>query len=176
MIPDGFTSELELQWLRDQAKSRYAIVEIGCWIGRSTSALASTPGFVLCIDDWSGTNRGFMPTDVHNLPNGGFDEFVSNMGNLGLMGKVIPLRANSQWVSILFPTPCFDMIFIDGDHKYGSVYIDISFWNKTLKSGGLLCGHNYEPCWKDDVVRAVDELVPERKLVPDTSIWWKVKI
>lgn len=171
MIPDGFTSELELQWLREQARTRHAIVEIGCWIGRSTSALVETPGFVLCVDNWKG-KYGFMPTDLHNLPGGGFPAFVTNMADQ--LGKVIPLRMRSQEAAALFPVPCFDMIFIDGDHRYDSVRADIIMWEQNLKSGGLLCGHNYEPCWKDDVVRAVDELVPDRRLVPNTSIWWKV--
>ena len=172
MIPDGFTSELDLKWLEEQALTHTAIVEIGCWIGRSTSALAKTPGFVLCVDDWADTPYGFMPTDIHNLPDGGFPAFAENMSSL--MGKVVPLRMRSQEAYKLFPTPCFDMVFIDGDHRYESVTEDILMWDSLLKKGGLLCGHNYEDCWKNDVVRAVDELVPQRNLVPGTSIWWTV--
>lgn len=176
MIP-GFTSELELEWLEQQAFVYEAIVEIGCWVGRSTSALAKTSGFVLCIDDWAGTGHGFLPTDIpegfKNFPNGGLYDFAKNMKPL--MGKVIPLRMRSQEAAKLFPLACFDMVFIDGDHRYESVYEDIRSWHGLLKIGGLLCGHNYELCWKDDVVRAVDELIPNRKLVKDTTIWWTLK-
>jgi hypothetical protein len=172
MIPDGFTSELDLQWLEQQALTHTAIVEIGCWIGRSTSVLAKTSGFVLCIDDWQGTDHGFMPTDIHNLPDGGLPAFAENMKDK--LGKVIPFRLPSQQAATLFPLPCFDMVFIDGDHRYRSVWYDIIRWTRLLKKGGLLCGHNYEDCWKKDVVRAVDELIPDRQLVPNTSLWWKV--
>ena len=172
MIPDGFTSELDLAWLKEQALTHHAIVEIGCWIGRSTWALAHTSGFVLCVDDWGNTEHGFMPTDIHNLPDGGLQDFANNMADK--MGKVIPLRLRSQEAAKLFPLPCFDMIFIDGDHRYESVCEDIAQWSWLLKPNGLLCGHNYEDCWKADVVRAVDELVPDRSLVEGTSIWWKV--
>jgi hypothetical protein len=174
MIPDGFTSDAELAWLRVQAAQHSAIVEIGCWIGRSTWALSKTPGFVLCVDDWAGDGHGFLPTDISDFspfPNGGLDAFASNMADK--MGKVIPLRMKSQDAADLFPIPCFDMVWIDGDHRYGWAREDIQKWTWTLKKGGLLCGHNYEECWKDDVMRVVDELVPDRQLVPGTSIWWK---
>ncbi len=176
MIPDGFTSELELAWLEEQALKHYAIVEIGCWIGRSTSALSATSGFVLCVDDWAGKGAGFLPTDItldgfKKFPSGGREHFAKNMANK--MGKVIPLQMRSQEAAELFPIPCFDMVFIDGDHQYKSVYLDILRWEELLLDGGLLCGHNYEDCWKNDVVRAVDELVPDRSLVSGTTIWYK---
>ena len=171
MIP-ALMSDLELQWLEKQALEHSAIVEIGCWLGGSTQVLANTHGFVLCVDDWSGTERGFLPTDVDmtKYPDGGFVDFCKNMKIL--LGKVIPLRMKSQKAFTLFPAPCFDMVFIDGDHKYDSVWLDIYNWRRLLKPDGLLCGHNYEDCWKDDVVRAVDELVPNKNIVPGTSIWW----
>lgn len=174
MIPDGFTSDVELAWLQNQALSHRAIVEIGCWVGRSTWALSQTNGFVLCVDDWAATGHGFLKTDISDFspfPDGGFMHFYGNM--VDKMGKVIPLRMKSQDAAHLFPVACFDMVFIDGDHRYESVFEDIAKWRELIKVGGLLCGHNYEPCWKDDVVKAVDKLVPDRQLVPGTSIWYK---
>lgn len=173
MIPDGFTSELELHWLEEQALKHHAIVEIGCWIGRSTWALAHTPGYVLSIDNWIGNDHSFLPTDIHDLPDGGLPKFAENMAGQIEAGKVIPLRMISQLAARLFPVPCFDMVFIDGDHRFGAVWADITEWQSKLLKGALLCGHNYEPCWKDDVMRVVDELVPDRQLVSGTSLWWK---
>src|SRR5262245_48308471 len=52
----GWMFEAELAWLEEQALERTIIVEIGSWQGRSTKALAATPGTVYAVDDWRGEN------------------------------------------------------------------------------------------------------------------------
>jgi len=59
-----------------------------------------------------------------------------------------------------------DCVYIDGDHSYEGVKRDIlASWAK-LKSGGVLCGHDYSTRWDSlaGAVKAVDEFVAENKL------------
>lgn len=80
-----------------------------------------------------------------------------------------------------------DFVFIDGDHAYESVKLDIHTWSQKIKPGGLLMGHDY--C-KSSVKRAVDEYFEKygptyRDVVDseknplvnaeDNTIWWRQK-
>jgi hypothetical protein len=57
-------------------------------------------------------------------------------------------------------------------HDYGKVKEDILAWRPLLVPGGLLCGHDYSwEEWGVGVIRAVDELLPDRQVGPE-SIWW----
>ena len=47
-----------------------------------------------------------------------------------------------------------DCVFVDGDHSYGAVLADLSFWWTKVRTGGQLLGDDY---WMSDVQRAVDQ-------------------
>ena len=47
-----------------------------------------------------------------------------------------------------------DCVFVDGDHSYGAVLADLSFWWTKVRTGGQLLGDDY---WMPDVQRAVDQ-------------------
>lgn len=46
-----------------------------------------------------------------------------------------------------------DCVFLDGDHSYGAVLADLSFWWKKVRVGGQLLGDDY---WMEGVRSAVD--------------------
>lgn len=51
-----------------------------------------------------------------------------------------------------------DLIFIDGSHAYKDVLRDMEVWVSKVKSGGVVCGHDF--CqMKPGVVRAVGEYI-----------------
>ena len=70
-----------------------------------------------------------------------------------------------------------DFVFIDADHTYLAVKADIQAWAPKIKTGGLLCGHDYgtgrgTPA---GVKRAVDEYCcSEAKILKtgEGSVWW----
>lgn len=172
---EGWMETDELLWLADMASTHTSIVEIGSWRGRSTRALAdNTKGKVLCVDTWSLDhvvdlaeyyNKGKQPD-----PDWVWDEFRINM--VGLESKVHALRMTSSAAFAEIPDALkFDMVFIDGSHEYNDIRHDITAWRSKLTPGGLLCGHDYTHEWPD-VIRAVDELVPNVKQVDKTSIWY----
>lgn len=163
----GWMRPEELTWLAERAQEHSRIAELGSHLGRSTRALAEhTPGRVYAIDDWRGHSEF-----IGNIPSvilfGAFCENVIDLMNRGKVYVVKRDHASPEIMTVTFPC---DMAFIDGDHEYKAVSRDIRNWLSWLAPGALLCGHDYD--WSD-VRQAVDELVPGRELVPDTSIWWR---
>lgn len=73
-----------------------------------------------------------------------------------------------------------DFVFIDADHSYEGCKADIDAWLPKLKSGGLLCGHDYSntdyPCF--GVNRAVDEFCLKHGYAVDLgdNFTWFIKL
>ncbi len=160
----GWMSLEELDWLASEAAQRERIVEIGCWMGRSTRALAdSTSGKVWAVDTWEGSAehreifQQIKPDAIYKA----FLETVSDLAN------VEPVKQPSVAAAEFVPGD-LDMVFIDGAHDYESVKADITTWKAKLKPGGLLCGHDRD--WKG-VAQAVRELLPGARPIPGTAIW-----
>lgn len=172
---DGWMEPEELKWLSVQAGKHKNIVEIGCFLGRSTYAMAdSTKGRVLAIDDFFGPRDTYLVVDgmeskgksaeiQHRL----YSQFCFNMGDLLKIGKVMPLVADHRDISIDFIP---DMVFIDGSHEYLDVLDDIRFWKDKIKRGGIICGHDIQFL---DVERAVRQIIGEYKVGKNTTIWYK---
>lgn len=71
----------------------------------------------------------------------------------------------------------FDIVLIDGDHRYEEMMKDIDAWYPLVRCGGVLCGHDYS---KDHpgVSKAVKEVFGERHSVMVKGfgdIWFHVK-
>lgn len=60
-----------------------------------------------------------------------------------------------------------DLVFIDAAHDYPNMIEDITAWRPKCK---MIAGHDYDAKFPG-VMRAVDELVPNRQLSAD-SVWW----
>lgn len=59
------------------------------------------------------------------------------------------------------PDKSLDFVFVDANHYYPHVKLDIEAWLPKLKPSGLMCGHDYdnkEYTFGADVKRAVDEI------------------
>ena len=52
-----------------------------------------------------------------------------------------------------------DFVYIDGDHEFEAVMLDIIHWSHKVRVGGIVSGHDY--CWgyRSGVVAAVDAYV-----------------
>jgi predicted O-methyltransferase YrrM len=146
-----------LDWLRDQARRHYNIVEVGAWKGRVTDALASsTGGHVTVVDAWAGSTDPSDDTAYLDAEKA-FEEYIENVGGYR---NITTYRGPSREAWRRLHHESFDMVWIDADHRYDAVREDILMWRSLLRKGGLLCGHDGQYA---DVARAVDELVPGAK-------------
>lgn len=169
----GWMTPGELEWLAGQASDHRRIVEIGCFHGRSTRALADNcDGIIIAVDPWqSGREKDAeVARSFGTTPEPPFPAFLRNMS--GALAPVIPYRLSSLEAAANLRNLRFDMVFIDGDHEYESVKEDILAWRPLLKDGGLLCGHDYgHPDYHAGVTAVVNELFGQPSRGPDL-IWW----
>lgn len=67
-----------------------------------------------------------------------------------------------------------DFVFIDARHTYADVYTDIYLWEKRVKKGGIIAGHDYGHPSYDGIKRAVDKHF-DNVNVEDGYVWWTFK-
>ena len=165
LIP-GHMSPAELNLLSSLAAdlpsgSRWA--EIGTLCGRSLLGVGlaiSENSELVSIDvNWGSELRAGVST--HDV----FHEIAASRGE-GL--TLHALRAASHRAVQTFRDGWFDVVFIDAAHDYENVRQDIELWLPKVKPGGLLCGHDFFRDWPG-VIRAVNELLPQRKI--QEAIW-----
>jgi len=91
------------------------------------------------------------------------------------------IKLSSEKAAKFFANGSLDLVFIDGDHSYEMVKLDIELWLPKIKKGGIMCGHDYNwigPDGYPGVQKAVDEkfntiyYIPDEKVGKDRSVWW----
>lgn len=58
----------------------------------------------------------------------------------------------------------FDFIYIDADHSYASVYLDLKAWFPKLKKDGIIAGDDFAPYFPG-VIKAVYKFAKEKNLM-----------
>jgi predicted O-methyltransferase YrrM len=82
------------------------------------------------------------------------------------------LRMDSALAASMFPDGYFDMVYIDADHRYEFVLLDIKSWLPKVRKGGILGGHDYGCHGTPGVKKAVDECFMEVEQF-DHYVWIK---
>ena len=159
------------------------IVEVGSWLGKSTSVLGQyakeSGGIVFAVDWWQDNPEVGLMTDRMDV----FNQFKDNMKELGLDRVVIPMPMLSFQAVEPIADNSIDMVFIDANHRYSSVKEDIDNWLFKVKRGGVMCGHDFEDFRYDEkyieqdvhdhkhhgVIKAVTETF--RKVQQEERMW-----
>jgi len=71
----------------------------------------------------------------------------------------VVIRRKSEYAVREFNDGYFDFVYIDGDHSYDSVMLDIILWIRKIRPGGIISGHDYRKSRKMGVKQAVDDYV-----------------
>jgi predicted O-methyltransferase YrrM len=138
-----------------------AIIEFGCWEGRSFVQIAEAAGEreVHAVDHWEG-NVGDQHTTDAVATRDVYGTFLSNTAHLGnvMVHRMSTERFMRDWNEPIA------FIHLDADHNYQPVKDQISWALTLLSPGGVICGDDYSHRWKG-VIQAVDELLPECQIV-----------
>ena len=135
----GWMDGSELQWIYSRAREMSSVVEIGCWMGKSTHALLSACiGTVYAVDNFKGS-PGERDGGAHAAATRSDigKEFFRNVGhfpNLYLM------EMDSILAASYFDDLSVDMVWIDGGHDFQSIWDDLTAW--WPKCRRLFCGHD----------------------------------
>ncbi|MBI3467733.1 MAG: class I SAM-dependent methyltransferase [Planctomycetes bacterium] len=177
-------SELELARL--EAAVRFvkplegAIMELGCWEGRSTAVIAKAcaPEILIAVDNWVGniaegpdheSVRIARERDV-------LGTFQANLRSLRI-DNVRIVRSDTVEFARDVDGP-IKFCHIDAAHDYASVKETLRCLLPKLVPGGLLFGHDYESAHagrrdlQGGVERAVRETLPHH--VAKGNTWWYV--
>jgi ubiquinone/menaquinone biosynthesis C-methylase UbiE len=144
------------------------MVEIGCFIGESTTIFAQYFGEVIAVDPFM---SGYDPNDStsHLDFNEVYPEFLRRTSEYP---NIKTIRLTSDSAVELLGDEIFDLIYIDGLHTYEQVKKDITNYKPLIKKGGAIAGHDYHPNWKG-VIDAVNESFGSPDKVYADSSWIK---
>ena len=147
--------------------------EIGVFEGSYTrNLLKRIPDLDLIgVDLWE-PYKGYNDFDDNTIT-GAYGKALENVK--GYNSQLIKGRSNEVVKNI--PDESLDFVFIDGNHDYDKVGEDLRLYEKKVRSGGIMAGHDY---YADGVGRAVDEYVKKfkRDMIVDASFdihkvfWW----
>lgn len=136
-----------------------AIVEIGCWDGKTTSHIANTcfPDKVICNDVWSTTNHDAL-----------FRAFTYNMdtstrGNYTVKKQDCRTFMESLCMPIKF-------LHIESSNDYDSVCSTITTALTKMARGGIICVDYLCSNVRGDVERAVRKCLPDAKRIG--TMWY----
>lgn len=123
------------------------VVEVGCQLGRSSSLIAQLQraiGFhALHIDPYT------QQTELAK-------QWAGMMAEVGVTFLLAHMRTDeAEW--LLRRLGPLDLAYIDGDHCLPGVRIDLALVGNRIRSGGLLCAHDYGHDSLPDVTQALDE-------------------
>mmetsp|Transcript_84482 Transcript_84482/g.192574 ORF Transcript_84482/g.192574 Transcript_84482/m.192574 type:complete len:718 (+) Transcript_84482:38-2191(+) len=62
----------------------------------------------------------------------------------GLGGRLLR-RPSVEAAELVALEPCFDLVFVDGDHSAEAAYADMTSWLPRICPGGWLAGHDFMP-------------------------------
>lgn len=175
----GWKTRDEMVWLAQQARRARIVIDVGCWRGRTTKAMAAVcPGIVVAVDHLAAPYTGETArNEILQKGTGQFEilrDFLANLEEEIYYGKVYGVFLDGSDARLAvreFLNGCLaDFIWLDGDHGYDQAVADISFYKALLAPRGILSGHDYEPAFPG-VVQAVNELCPGFVLGHGTS-WY----
>lgn len=134
---EGWMGESDLRTLYEYAKDvNGLIVEIGCYLGRSTTllALASPNSEIITID----------PLEETVFSNYSKKIIRSKLANAIRGLNVTLIQKKSSTVGREWKRP-IDLLHIDGDHLYEAVKKDIKMFVPYVKKGHYILLHDYNP-------------------------------
>lgn len=141
-------------------------VEIGVEKGLYSEVLCrSNPNIELdSIDAWT-AYKGYRDHVSQEKIDGFYEKTKERLGKYNC--KVI--KAFSMDAVKEYDDESLDFVYIDGNHSYKYVLEDLTEWEKKVRIGGIVAGHDYrdgDGRWVCDVKKVVDEWVSKHEINP----------
>jgi len=131
----GLISREDMEFLYKLACCKGNIVELGCYLGRSTAVLlqaaAVSKAQLTSIDI-------FNPFEV--TPQGSAEAWSENLVGLGLEPPSLLQMSTDEAATVYGDEISF--LFIDADHGKAAVAQDLTNWTPKVKVGGIVALHD----------------------------------
>lgn len=179
------TSTYELPRLRiSEELHRYFPNGTGVEVGVRRAAFSSAllerwpGGSLTLVDPWGVNNPAYDEKDNHDHE-GNYRATLAAAARFG--SRMTVLRMTSLEAAPRIADASLDFVYIDGDHSYAAVRVDLEQWWPKLRTGGLLMGDDYtleserricfdklqSLCGDFGVTRAVAEFCARHRLLPN---------
>ena len=148
--------------------------EIGVYVGRySKELLDCNPNLeLLCVDGWpvyQGVSRRVQ--DIY------YSRCVRRLTPYGDRAKIIKML--SQDALNVVPDNSLDFVYIDSCHQFDFVMMDLIGWERKVKVGGIISGHDYGNVHQGGVLIAINAYTQAHNISPwyttrelDPSWFW----
>lgn len=147
------------------AEQASTFVEIGCWLGESSSHMArriketAKPIRFYCVDTWRGSEGiDWMKPVIERCGGDMLPAWRKRLQKDGVAAYAAPIQKPSVEAAGKFADGSIDFLMIDGDHRYEAVKADIAAWMPKMKTGALMAGDDFDEQSHPDVPRAVREI------------------
>ena len=119
------------------------MAEIGSYAGESAKIFLDSGNvrLLFCVDPWM---QGYDEMDAASQSNMSEVENVFD-SNLSKYNNYVKVKKTSLEAASMFPDHFFDLVYIDGNHKYEAVLEDLKIWIPKIKPGGWVTGHDFYP-------------------------------
>jgi predicted O-methyltransferase YrrM len=159
---DGWMDPPDLEFLYDAAHATepgQKIVEVGPWLGRSTTVLVlgANTSDISVVDKWEGTvgEEEYFPVTGLSIR----ERFLENMKKINHVPAMI---YDGSWEAAdRFEDRSISLLFIDANHTEEFVYNDLMHWIPKVARGGIICGHDWYS--KPGVPLAIRRIMAEQK-------------
>jgi predicted O-methyltransferase YrrM len=93
-----------------------------------------------------------------------------------LQGNTLIRKPSKEAFLQIDKTRKYDVLFIDGDHRYEPVLEELYMYGGLIREGGFLGGHDYNPEGFPGVVKAIHEFaeITGKKLVVHDGYVWQL--
>jgi hypothetical protein len=101
-----------------------------------------------------------------------FDNLQSTFSGVG---DVVIIKDKAENVCNDFENSTLDFVYIDGDHSYEHVLLDMNLWWPKVRNGGVMAGHDFNlkrvspNGYYEDVERAVREFCQKQNIKLNTE-------
>jgi hypothetical protein len=178
-IPGWFNMEKQYLYLLKNTPENGIFVELGAWKGKSTTFIVTEiinqnrKINFYTIDLFKNDSNIMDEKEIaaYGKNYSIFEEYEKNTQHLSSHYKTIV--SDSSKASSQFEDGSVDTIFIDAGHTYDAVKNDIISWVPKIKKGGIVSGHDYRESWKNDVIKAVNEILGAPDFV-ENDCWFKI--
>lgn len=131
-----------LRWLCEyllaqELRRPLLMYEIGTFAGESAEIFARYFDEVHCVDPFAGNLTGDAARFSWAEIEASFDERARTGGN------IFKHKGLSMEVAGKVSTHSLDFVYIDGDHSYEAVNLDIAVWYSKVKPNGWIGGHDF---------------------------------
>ncbi len=113
--------------------------EIGVYKGEFTEQFCKAGLFIYAVDSWMEyrIRRDLIPQKRQDFLYGHTQRLLKPYTNCQI------IRKSSMDAVKDFEDESLDFVYIDGDHSFKEVVCDIVEWEKKVRKGGIVAGHDY---------------------------------